>query len=200
MSDEAAGARVATRDGSEILVRPISEEDREGLQTAFLALSNETRYRRFLRPINRLSEAELTRLTDIDHHDHEALIAIAPDGQLVGVARYIRLVERPAAAEVAVTVTDEWQGRGVGTAMLTRLIARAEEEGIDTFVALCLASNKDMLILFEELGERVRRTGQSSGAVEVEIELPTAERHLVGPALRAAATAPDLTARPSAGG
>ena len=190
-----AFARAKTRDGAGFLVRPIAPDDRAALQAAFLSLSEETRYRRFLRPINRLGESELTHLTVVDHRDHEALVAVDEQGLIVGVARYIRLADRPDAAEVAVTVADEWQGRGVGTELLGDLIARAREEGVDRFVAMCLASNRDMLILFEELGESVRRTGTGEGAIELEIELPTEAPHLVGPALRAAARAPDLTAQ-----
>lgn len=78
--------------------------------------------------------------------------------------------------------------------MLTRLIARAENEGIETFVASCLATNQDMIVRFRELGQSIMRTGSGAGVIELEIELPTDATHLLSPALRAAATAPTLTA------
>ena len=183
-----------SRDGAVLQVRPIQADDREALQTAFRKLSPESRFRRFLAAKDHLTEAELSRLTAVDHHDHEALVAVDDDGHLVGVARYIRREGRPTAAEVAVTVADEWQGRGVGTELLTRLIARAGDEAIETFVASCLGTNRDMIVLFRELGESVKSTGMSAGVLELEIELPTDADHLVTPALRAAATAPTLAA------
>lgn len=183
-----------TRDGVDLQVRPIEAGDRDALQEAFSKLSAESRYRRFLGPVLELRDAELRRLTEVDHHDHEALVAVDPNNGLVGVARYVRLEDSPAKAEVAVTVADEWQARGVGTALLARLTAHAQDEGIELFTASCLADNEDMLILFRELGQSVRQTGAGAGVVELEIELPTDAQHLLAPALRAAATAPTLTA------
>jgi GNAT superfamily N-acetyltransferase len=177
------------------MVRPIRPDDRDALHEAFLSLSEETRFRRFLRPVKELTGSELDYLTDVDHHDHEAVVAVDEAGEIVGVARYIRLADRPNEGEVAVTVRDEWQGRGVGTLVLRALIERARTEGVVAFTALCLASNRDMMILFDELGDGVRRTGAAQGAVELEIALPTDSHDRVRPALRAAARAPDLTAR-----
>ena len=144
--------QLTTRDGATLVARPIHASDRSRLAEHFGHLSPETRYRRFLGAKQVLTEHELTEFTVLDHHDREALVALDPDGRLVAVARYIALNGRPGVAEVAVTVTDEWQHRGVGTALLSRLIARAEDEGIKTFVASCLADNADMITLFRELG------------------------------------------------
>jgi GNAT superfamily N-acetyltransferase len=67
----------------------------------------------------------------VDHHDHEAIIALDPlTGEGVGVARYVRAGADPEVAEVAVTVVDDWQGRGLGRALLERLAARARREGV----------------------------------------------------------------------
>lgn len=96
-----------SRDGAILQVRPIRADDRDGLQAAFRRLGPESRYRRFLTAKQELTEAELTWLTDVDHRDHEALVAVDDHGELVGVARYIRLADRPATAEVAVTVVDQ---------------------------------------------------------------------------------------------
>lgn len=177
---------------------PIEAGDRERLAMAFSKLSETTRYRRFLTPKRALTERELTELTNVDHHRREALIALDADEQLVGVARYIGLDDRPGVAEVAVTVADQWQHQGVGTGLLSRLIARAEDEGIETFVATCLVDNANMITLFRELGDSVTRTGMGAGAVELEIALPTDAHHHVRSALRAVATTPGLTAAPKA--
>jgi len=84
----------------------------------FEHLSEESRYKRFLRPIKHLTSKDLSYLTKVDHRDSEALVAVTPFGDPVGVARYIRTEERSSRAEVAVTVVDEWQQRGVGYALM----------------------------------------------------------------------------------
>jgi GNAT superfamily N-acetyltransferase len=117
-------------------IRPLAASDRDALAEAFSRLSEETRRRRFGTVASRLSEHDLDRLTTVDHHDHEALAALAPDtSQIVGVARYIAMPSDPGAAEVAIEVDDEWQGRGIGRQLMSELIDRAREEGIDRLVA-----------------------------------------------------------------
>lgn len=160
-------------DGLELAVRPIEPTDRERLATAFEALSPESRYRRFFAPLERLSEQDLAYLTGVDHHDHEALIALEPEGQMiVGVARYVRS-DDPAGAEVAVVVGDPWQKRGVASALLDRLVDRARREGIDHFIALVMSDNEDALELFRHLASGDSYTRRSaSGHTEMVIELP----------------------------
>jgi GNAT superfamily N-acetyltransferase len=162
------GAPVAARDGSRIRVRQIRSSDKALLQRSFERLSEESRYRRFLSPTPELSESMLSYLTEVDHHDHVAIVALdEATGEGVGVARYVRSGERPETAEVAVTVIDDWQGRGVGTLLLDVLAARAREEGISSFTALMLASNREMIELLERLGP-VRIVHREGGTVAVE--------------------------------
>ncbi len=162
------GASVTLRDGAEIRVRQGHRADRELLLRGFEHLSEESRYRRFLAPMPELSEAMITYLTELDHHDHEALVALNSEtGEGLGVARYVRDPERPNAAEFAVTVVDEWQGRGVGTILLELLGSRARDEGIDTFTAMLLASNTEMMEVLEGLGP-VQIVDRESGTVQVE--------------------------------
>lgn len=198
MSARTRERTITTRDGVELVVRPITAADREALRDHFEHLSFETRYRRFMAAIKHLSEGELTRLTDIDHHDHEALVALVPGGELVGVARCMRLPGAPHRAEVAVTIADAWQGRGVGTQLLHLLAERAHELGIRCFVATCLAHNRPMLELFRELGTAVSERNAGDGIVEVEVELPTrGRRHEWRGALRKFAQAVGHLGNPS---
>ena len=166
------GAVVALRDGSRVVVRPVHPGDRALLLAGFERLGLQSRYRRFLAGISELSDDVVTYLTEVDHHDHEALAAIdLATGEGVGVARFVRSLDRPDTAEAAVTVVDDWQGRGVGTALLDLLAERARAEGVVRFTALMLAENREMLELLEALGP-VRVVDRHSGTVDIEAELP----------------------------
>lgn len=177
------------RDGTPILVRPIEETDKAALASAFERLSPESRYRRFFRPLRRLSESDLRYLTEVDHHDHGALVAVGPGGDLIGVARYIRSEADPASAEVAVTVVDDWQARGVATLLLEQLVESARTAGIAHFLALVLGENRDALELFHNLAGDDLRQRAGDGYVELVIDLPSDDVRgtALGRALRSAA-------------
>jgi RimJ/RimL family protein N-acetyltransferase len=164
----------ATGDGHVVRVRPIEPSDASALEAGFEALSYSSRYKRFLSPMSELSESAVHYLTEVDHHDHEALIAVDPDSdRAVAVARYVRNRQTdPRSAEVAVTVVDDWQGRGVGTLLLGELARRARKDGVERFTALVLANNHEMLDLLHQLGP-CRVVSQETGVVELEVELGT---------------------------
>ena len=170
----ATAFRFRTRDGTELIGRAIEPADRVALASFFRNLSAQTRYRRFLTPKRTLSETELTHFTELDHHEAEALVAFDRAGELVAVARYFT-VDDPTRAEVAIAVADKWQHRGVGTAMLSELMNQARADGIRAFVASCFADNREMITLFEELGEAVTCTSQDAGVLELEIALGAAD-------------------------
>jgi GNAT superfamily N-acetyltransferase len=166
------GAPIALRDGSRVRIRRLRHSDSELLLRGFRRLSPESRYRRFLAPTPKLSTGAVRYLVEIDHRSHEALVAVDEQrGEGVGVARYVRNPARPNAAEVAVTVVDDWQGRGLGMFLLEAITMRAREEGVDTFTALMLVENKQMMDLLRRLGA-VRVVDHAAGTVEVEVHLP----------------------------
>jgi RimJ/RimL family protein N-acetyltransferase len=144
-----AGHGVATlRDGGRVLLRPLRPSDREVYLRGFEHLGSSSRYMRFFSPKPRLTDTELHYFLDVDHHDHEALVAIDVDGgEGIGVARYVRERDHPEVAEVSITVVDEHQGRGLGALLLERLAERAAEEGVQRLRALVLADNHRMLTL-----------------------------------------------------
>jgi RimJ/RimL family protein N-acetyltransferase len=164
------GRPVVLRDGSAVLIRPVHRADAPLVTDGFARLSGHSRRMRFLARKDALSAAELRYFTDLDHHDHEALGAVSrPDGRGVGVARYVRDANDPQAAEIALTIVDDWQGRGLGTELLAQLSRRARREGVRRFTALVSADNAAMTALLRRAGaELVRR---EPGAVEYELTL-----------------------------
>ena len=133
-------------------------------------MSEESRYWRFFINLRGLTPAMLGNFTEVDHSNHEAVIAIeSSSGQALGVARYSRLSEDPEAAEVAVAVADAWHRRGVAHVLLAELSARAQHEGFRRFVAVVRADNRAALALFGGAG---RGTPRLAGPVlEFVIEL-----------------------------
>jgi len=167
-----AGHKTITlRDGARVMLRSIAPEDKPLLAAIFDRLSEESRYRRFFTTKTQLSTAELDYFVDLDHTDHEAIVAIdRSSGEGLGVARYIRSNEDPHAAEVAVTVADDWQGRGLGRALLDRLTYRARRAGVRRFSAMVQSDNPASLGLLAGVGATERRVG--GGLVDLVIELP----------------------------
>jgi len=166
------GARrpVVLRDGSAVLIRPVRSADAPLLADGFARLSARSRQLRFLGPKQELSPAELGYFTDVDHHDHEALGALDhADGRGVGIARYVRDADDSQAAEIAVTVIDDWQGRGLGTELVAQLADRARSEGIHRFTALVAADNPAMAGLLRHV--RADLVGRARGALQYEITL-----------------------------
>ena len=142
ISTELQTRRLTLRDGRIVDVRPLQRSDREGLAAAVRRLSDQTRYLRFATAKPRLSKRELDVLVDVDHQRHEAIVAIDPTTKNgVAVVRYIQVPGEPDVAEIAATVTDDWQGHGLGTALLAQLAARARENGYSSLRASVLASN-----------------------------------------------------------
>jgi RimJ/RimL family protein N-acetyltransferase len=165
-------ARLELRDGSAVVVRAIRPGDREAIRDAFSRLGPETRYRRFLSAVERLSDSDLRYLTEVDHSDHEALVAYdAESREGAGVARYVRDPDNPRLAEAAVVVSDDWQGRGLGTALCRMLAERAREEGIEAFAATLLAENRQAIHLIESLGPS-RVVGTDGATIKVEVAIP----------------------------
>ena len=179
---------VRLRDGTEVLIRPVEPDDKPLFEAGWERFGQESRYRRFMGAKPALTERDLAFFTEVDHVDHEALGAIDPEtGSGLGVARYIRDPARPDAAEAAVSVIDACQGRGVGSALLHELVALARARGIRTFTASLFASNHSMLRLFERVGT-VRTKAVEGPALEIDVELATADEPTLRMALRSAAT------------
>jgi len=157
-------------DPSQLAIRQLTPCDRPALAFVFRTLGARSRYQRFHGIKTSLSSPELDRLTSVDHWHHEALIAWSPTPRTpIGVARYARC-EAFDLAELAVTVADPWQRRGVGRALLLALRALALHAGIRRFTATLLWENHGALALAKEL-DRSAVVGQDTGVAELMLQL-----------------------------
>jgi RimJ/RimL family protein N-acetyltransferase len=122
-------------------LRPLARGDAGTLLTVFAGMGPRAREQRFLAPKWRLTAYDVRQLTAVDGRDHVALVAVAPAGRPVGIARFIRDRDDPVAAEVAVEVVDAWQRRGVGGMLLAALAERAVAAGVRRLVLSVSADN-----------------------------------------------------------
>ncbi len=177
--------RVRLRSGDQVTIRPLCPQDAAALATAVERLSALSRYRRFHSTLPRLTDEMITYFTEIDHHDHEALVAVVPGtgGIIVGVARFIRDPAHPHTAEVAVVVADSWQRRGLGTVLLRRLARRANEVGVRSITGDILAENHPTIKLARRLGARPIANHGSTMTTSIDITQVAVEDSDAGSAL-----------------
>ena len=169
-------ADVVLADGRPVHLRPILADDGPALQDFHHRLSAQSVYFRFFAPKPELTEADLRRFTDVDYVDRVALVAMS-GSEIIGVGGYDRIDDQQ--AEVAFTVRDDVQGRGLGSAFLEHLAAAAREHGIERFTAEVLPSNARMLATFREAGYVLsQHLEQDVIAVAFDIE-PTAHSRAV---------------------
>jgi RimJ/RimL family protein N-acetyltransferase len=161
---------VALPDASAITVRELVPSDRRALAFAFEHLGQRSRYQRYLSPKPFLSARDISRLLNVDHWHHDALIAYSPPPRApIGIARYVRLDEFDA-AELAIEVVDGWQRRGVGTALLAALQERALRAGIRHFSVSMLRDNAGARALAAHLG-RPTAAAAAGSLVELVFDL-----------------------------
>jgi acetyl coenzyme A synthetase (ADP forming)-like protein len=159
---------VILRDGSTLRLRPPVAEDARALLEFFGELSDQSRYLRF-HGFAAVGEKLVEPVLEPDWHERGALLGTL-DGRVVALANWVRLRD-PKAAEVAFTVADAYQRRGIGTRLLERLAQRAAEAGIEEFVAEVLPQNDMMLAVFRDAGFAVTRAAEGG---ELEIRFPIA--------------------------
>lgn len=183
---------VHLRDGTRAWIFPLLKTDRAALAREFETLSPESRRRRFLAPVLHLSEAMLDHLVDdVDGIDHIALVCMAqstiapedgeepsPEILPVGIARIVRYPDPPDAADLAVTVKDDWQGRGVATALLSVLMPQ-RPAGVTHILTEVVSDNPASFNMLRRLGE-VHIEDPGSGTLEVEVDLDGGGRHPAG--------------------
>jgi GNAT superfamily N-acetyltransferase len=131
-------------DGTDVALRPFQPGDGGLLVAGFARLSPQSRYRRFLSPIPQLTDSMLAFLTSVDGFNHRAWGAVVqePAGPVgAGVVRWVRTRADPVVADLAVTVIDDYQGRGLGGLLLDVAVLDALAHGVERFEGLVLGEN-----------------------------------------------------------
>jgi acetyltransferase len=148
-----------TNTGVDIFIRPIRPEDASLLVELFESLSPRSVYLRFFTPMKHLPHSMLARFTQIDYDRHIALVALAEsetNEKMLGVARVI-IGRNIREAEFSVVVSDSWQGKGIGAALLMRCLRIAKDRGIQKVMGTVLAENTQMLALGRKLGFNIKK-------------------------------------------
>jgi acetyltransferase len=160
--------------GRRVVIRPVLPQD-EHLTAAFFGdLPAAARYDRFMSPMRSLPPELIKRFTNIDYAGHLALVAEVFDGDretVVAEARYAML--NGSEAEFAVSVADGWQGRGLASLLLSKLLCQASKAGIARVVGETLATNERMLHLARKAGFAARRNPDLPGVMLLEKTLRT---------------------------
>jgi GNAT superfamily N-acetyltransferase len=161
-------------DGSRVYLRAIHPDDRKSLrEELFLKLSPESLRNRFFGPKLDLTPRELSYFTDVDFLHHVAFVAeveCGPHRRLVGVGRFVRGNGKSDHAEIAITVIDEFQGKGIGSLLLRQLINCARELGVVKLEGSMFAQNTGMAKLLRKT-RLPYRSRHESGMVSMSLDL-----------------------------
>src|SRR3954471_19843972 len=152
------GSALSLSDRTPVELRQIRADDKELLKAGYEHLSERSRLRRFLGPKPRLTASDLRYLTEVDGVNHYAVVALL-GADIVGVARWVRLVDDPQEAEAAVVVGDPLQGGGIGEALAREIPAAARARAIRRIRASILSDNPPAHALMRVIGERLTDGG-----------------------------------------
>jgi ribosomal protein S18 acetylase RimI-like enzyme len=161
----------AMRDGRKLEIRALRPQDLTDLRAAVDRTSAQSLYRRFFGAKRSFSDKEVAFFVNVDFANHVALVAVVEErghAAIVAGGRYI--VQQPGTAEIAFIVVDEYQGQGVGSALLRHLAILARNAGLKEFAAEVLPENIPMLKTFEKSGLKMS-TKREAGTVHVALEL-----------------------------
>ena len=172
MSDAANySAHEQLTSGRPIEIRALRPDDEAELVAAVDRTSAQSLYRRFFGVRRNFSESEIAYFVNIDFANHVALVAVAEeDGRAVIVAGGRYVVMRPGTAEVAFAVIDDYQGQGIGAALMRHLVVIARAAKLKELVAEVLPDNKPMLKVFEKCGLPLT-TSREDGVLHVVLQL-----------------------------
>jgi acetyltransferase len=164
-------------DGTDVLIRPIRPEDEPLLVEFHHTLSEQSVYQRYFHPFplsERIAHERLTRIAFINYEREMALVAERRDEaykpHIIGVGRLIKL-RGGKEAEFAILISDEYQHQGLGTELLSRLVAIGRREGVKRIIADILPDNAAMIRVSEQVGFICRYSAED-GVVKAELVLP----------------------------
>lgn len=160
---------VRLHDGTELLLRPVLPGDSERTMEGHVQFSGETLYRRFMSP-RVPSPALMDYLTEVDYVDHFVWVMTDEDDYPVADARFVRDDDDPTVAEVAFTVADAYQGRGVGSFLFAALSVAARVDGVEKFSGRVLSDNLPMRTIMDHYGAFWER--DDVGVVTTVIDVP----------------------------
>jgi GNAT superfamily N-acetyltransferase len=173
-----ADGRIRLGNGTAVLLRPLRPDHGRLLAQGFERLSPRSRYQRFLAPVPRLTDAMLAFLTSVDDVDHRAFGAVVDEGPgkpgttPAGVVRWVRTKADPVVADLAVTVIDDYQGRGLGGLLLDVAVLDALAHGVERFEGVVLGEN----VSSRRMLARAGATFQPEGGGVLAFRLPLAPR------------------------
>jgi RimJ/RimL family protein N-acetyltransferase len=182
------GVRDPSSDSSAVALRPLERGDRGAVLEVFAGLGPRSRELRFLASKPRLTSADLRQLTQVDDHDHVAILAVSTaEDRAIGVARFVREPDDPESADVAVAVVDDWQGRGVGTMLTSALVRRAIEVGVRRFTMAMSPHNEAAARLLHRAPGEIEQVAVDAWTAEFALVLdpsptPWRRRLLTSPA------------------
>lgn len=166
---------VTLKDGSKVLLRPIRLDDAPRLQHAFLHLSPQTIYLRFLETARELSDERAKAFATVDYQDRMAFVGcVQEDGEehIVVSARYALVgPQEPGTVEAAIVVRDDYQGLGLGLITLDRLGKYAVQHGVTTLLATVHISNSRIMHFFKLSGLPYDRKMLEPGTWEIRLRL-----------------------------
>lgn len=166
------------RDGTDVALRPIRSGDGNLLEAGFARLSPKSRYRRFLSPTPQLTDSMLAFLTSVDGSNHRAWGALVdePAGPVgAGVVRWVRTNADPLVADMAVTVIDDYQGRGLGGLLIDVAVLDAFAHGVERFEGVVLGENISSRRMLVRGGATLRPDGGGVMAFQLPLR-PRVER------------------------
>ena len=180
---------ISLHDGTPVVIRPQTPDDRQALAEFFARLTPHSRYQRFFTGMPpKLPSSMLKALANVDGERHFGLLAVR-DGEVVGAARYVRRDDAPHIADVAFTVADELQGNGLGRRLMRELQAHAARRGITRFAFDVLATNDAALSVARLLGARLERDGTTvEGVIYIDSGADTPSRASARARVRRVAT------------
>jgi RimJ/RimL family protein N-acetyltransferase len=151
-------------------IREIRADDKELLAAGYARLSERSRLQRFLAPKPRLTKSDLRYLTEVDGINHFAIVATVGE-DIVGVARWVRLVDDAEEAEAAIVVGDAHQGNGLGKCLARALADAARARGIRRIRASIMSDNPPAHALMKVIAARLTDGGYDRGIHELVAEL-----------------------------